>query len=783
MTEHPSLSRRVVAFPIVLVVPVALVCSVLVRAQVAAGLFDGSFRLKAFEQHLAMKAGSPFKDARWQFLGPTNISGRVTDVEVVTPRGKFYTIYAATASGGVWKTENDGVTWQPIFEQAASTSIGDVTLAPSDQNIVWVGTGEANIFRSSMAGTGVYKSTDAGRTWQHMGLVNTQTIPRIAVHPTNPDIVYVAASGHEWTDNEDRGVYKTTDGGKTWQKVLYINPKTGAIDLVMDPSDPDTLYAATWQRVRFKWNDPRNFADYTGSGIHKTTDGGKTWTSVNEGLPAPQFRGRIGIDVCRTNPSVVYAFIDNYGIAREAKAGELDSYGRPRAAVIRGADIYRSDDKGKTWRKVSETGAYMEGLAATYGWVFGQIRVDPSDPDTVYVMGLGLNQSTDGGKTFTRLRGMHADLHALWIDPSNPAFLVNGNDGGIVVSYDRGKSWRQFTDDLPAVQFFDAAYDMSTPFRVYGSIQDHGSYRGVVDLSRGRDKIPPVAFQAAPGGEGSRHAIDPNNALVYSAGFYHNITRADVSKTDERGRFPSTPITPRLSPADGYLRGQWLSPIIISPHTADVLYFGGQYLFRSWNKGDAWERISPDLSYNDPKKQGDIPYQTIFAVSESPMRFGLIYAGTDDGRLHVTKDGGRSWVEITKGMQPNRWIAKVVASAFDEGTVYVAQNGKRDDDFGAYLWKSADFGATWKSIAANIPCGPINVVTEDPTNPRILYVGTDIGVYVSVEGGASWSVLGGNLPSTFVHDIVVHPRDRIIVAATHGRGLWVMDATPVQAKK
>jgi photosystem II stability/assembly factor-like uncharacterized protein len=782
MMEHARFSRRAVIL-VALLIPVALVCSVLIKAQVAPGVFDSSFHLKAFEQHVAMKNSSPFKDARWQFIGPTNISGRVTDVAVATPRGKFYTIYAATASGGVWKTENDGVTWQPIFEQAASTSIGDVTLAPSDQNIVWVGTGEGNIFRSSMAGTGVYKSIDAGKTWQHMGLVNTHTIPRIVIHPTNPDIVYVAASGHEWTDNEDRGVYKTTDGGKTWQKVLYINPKTGAIDLVMDPSDPNTLYAATWQRVRFKWNDPRNVADYNGSGIHKTADGGKTWTPANEGLLAPQFRGRIGIDVCRMNPSVVYAFIDNYEIAREAKAGEFDSYGRPRAAVIRGADIYRSDDKAKTWHKVSETSAYMEGLAATYGWVFGQIRVDPNDPNTVYVMGLGMNQSTDGGKTFTRLRGMHADLHALWIDPSNSDFLVNGNDGGIVVSYDKGRNWRQFTDNLPAVQFFDVSYDMSTPFRVYGSIQDHGSYRGVVDLNRGRDKIPAVAFQAAPGGEGSRHAIDSTGALVYSAGFYHNITRADVSKTDERGRFPTTPITPRLGPADGYLRGQWLSPIIISPHTADVLYFGGQYLFRSWNKGDAWERISPDLSYNDPKKQGDIPYQTIFAISESPLRFGLIYAGTDDGRLHVTKDGGKSWAEVTKGLQPNRWIAKVVASAFDEATVYVAQNGKRDDDFGAYLWRSSDFGATWKSLAAGIPCGPINVVTEDPTNPKILYVGTDIGVYVSLDGGTSWNVLGGNLPSTFVHDIVVHPRDRIVVAATHGRGLWAMDATPVQTKK
>jgi photosystem II stability/assembly factor-like uncharacterized protein len=773
-----------VSFVALTAVCAAFVAVVSGQAPAAPSFTDPQVRFKGFEQHQAMKAASPFKHMTWQFVGPTNISGRVTDVAIVTPRGKSYTMYAATATGGVWKTENDGVTWAPIFEKEITASIGDLAIAPNDPNVIWAGTGEANIFRSSNAGAGIYKSTDAGRTWTHMGLAATHTIARIVIHPTNPDTVYVAASGHEWTDNEDRGVYKTTDGGKTWAKVLYVNPRAGAIDLVMDPSDPSTVYASTWQRIRRKWNDPRHEADYTGSGVQKSTDGGATWTPINDGLPSAPHRGRIGLDVARSNPNVLYAFVDSYDIARQAQAGETDAYGRPRAAVIKGAEVYRTDDKGRSWRKVSDSNADMERAAGTYGWVFGQIRVDPTNENTVYIMGLGLNISKNGGKTFQPLRGMHSDHHALWIDPENPRFLVNGNDGGIVVSYDQGATWRQFLDNLPAVQFFNVSYDMETPFHVYGSIQDHGSRRGVVDLSRGRDRIPAQEFENAPGGEGTRHAIDPyDTKTVYSAGFYHNMNRTDVSRPEGRNPGAAKSITPRLSPADGILRGQWLTPIILSPHNPSVVYYGGQYVFRSSNRGDTWERISPDLTYNDPKQLGDIPYQTVFALSESPMRAGLLYAGTDDGRLHVTRDGGKSWTEITKGLAPKRWMAKVAASAFDEGTVYVAQNGKRDDDFTAYLWKSTDFGVTWKSLAAGIPLGPINVITEDPTNPKILYVGTDVGAYVSLDGGATWDVLGGNLPTNYVHDIVVHPRDRVIVAATHGRGMWAMDAVPVQGFK
>lgn len=735
---------------------------------------DAEQRLKLYEQHVAMKETSLFKNLPWQFVGPTNVSGRMTDVEVVAPKGKNYTIYVAGASGGVWKTVNEGTTWEPIFEHAPSTSIGDVTLAPSNPDIIWIGTGEANIFRSSMAGSGVYKSTDAGLTWNYMGLANTHTIPRIVIHPKNPDIVYVAASGHEWTNNEERGVYKSIDGGKTWAKVLFIDEKTGAIDLVMDPSDPNTLYAATWQRIRLKWNDPRNEDDYAGSGIYKSTDAGATWKPINNGLPEARFRGRIGIDLCASKPNVVYAFVDNYEKAGVAEEGETDSYGRPRGGMIRGATVYRSDNGGENWSQVSEHSDYMLHLSSTYGWVFGQIRVDPNDENKIYVMGLSLNVSEDGGKTFRRLRGMHADHHGLWIDPENTDYLVNVNDGGVAISYDGGENWRTFYDNLPLVQFFNVMYDMAEPFHVYGSIQDHGSRRGIVDLSRGRDNIPAVEFEGAPGGEGSSHAIDPTNPdIVYSAGFYGTISRTNV-KTNARER-----IVPKPAEGEPKYRGQWVAPFIISPHNPLIIYHGMNYLFRSMYMGGSWEKISPDLTYNDPKKMGDISYQTIFTISESPLKFGLIYAGTDDGRAHVTRDGGLTWKEISKSL-PKRWISKMVASSFDEATVYMSQNGKRDDDFAAYLWKSTDCGKTWQDISGNIPCGPINVVREDPKNKNILYAGTDIGAYVSIDGGQSWNVLANNFPSTFVHDIVIHPRDDIAVAATHGRGIYAIDVRYLQ---
>jgi photosystem II stability/assembly factor-like uncharacterized protein len=727
-----------------------------------------------YAAHEQMRAASPFRNLPWQFLGPTNISGRMTDVVAVEPRGESYTMYVGAATGGVWKTVNEGITWEPVFEHAASTSIGDLALAPSNPSVVWVGTGEANIFRSSNAGAGIYKSTDAGATWQYMGLGGTHTIARILVHPTNPDIVWVAASGHEWTFNPERGVYRTTDGGRTWEKILYVDEQTGAIDLVMDPRDPNTLYASMWQRIRRKWNDPRIEPGFANSGLHKSTDGGDTWRPINEGLPAPEHRGRIGIDIARSNPDVLYAFVDNYEVAREPEPGETNAYGLPAAPVIRGATVFRSDDGGASWQRTSEFDRTMESLAGTYGWVFGQIRVDPNLENRIYVMGVPLMVSDDAGRTFRRLTGMHGDHHGLWIDPRNSNYVINTNDGGVYVSYDAGENWR-FNSHIPVVQFFNVAYDMADPFHVYGSIQDHGSRRGVVDLSEGRNEIPAVDFEGAPGGEGSNHAVDPRDpAIVYSAGFYGNISRTNL-ETGER-----TEITPPRGENDPPFRGQWMAPFMLSPHNPDVLYHGFQFLHRSLDRGDTWERISPDLTHDDPARIGDIPFQTIFSISESPLRFGLIYVGTDDGRVHVTRNGGLTWSEIDGGLPDDRFVAELVASRYDEGTVYLAMNGKRDDDFRPYLWKSTDYGATWTSIVNDLPLGPVNVIKEDPKNRNVLYVGTDVSTYVSVNGGADWHVLAADLPSTFVHDLVIHPRDDIMVAATHGRGMYAIDVRPLQ---
>ncbi len=767
---------------------------------------DAEFLRSAYETYRKMQSASPYASVGWQYLGPTNISGRATDI-AVADRGGSRRIYAAYATSGLWATDDNGATWQSLFDTFPSTSIGDVAVAPSNPDIVWVGTGEANIFRASMPGVGVYKSTDGGRTFVHMGLIDTQTIARIVIHPSNPDTVYVAASGHEWTDNENRGVFKTTDGGRTWKKVLYRSTRTGAIDLVIDPADSNTLYATLWQRVRRKWSDPRVEPGYGESGVWKSTDAGNTWAEVNTGLPAPQYRGRIGIDIARSSPNVLYAFVDSYEPGTPPREGERDAYQRPvLESRITSAEIYRTDDKGATWRKVSDSNPFMTGHSGTYGWVFGQVRVDPKDDRTIYTLGLSLNVSHDEGKTFTSLRVPHGDHHGLWIDSANPAILYSANDGGFYMSSDSGATWK-FAVSAGGSQFYNVTLDNSSPAWAYGSIQDVGSRRGKVDVSAGRDRIPAVEWTAAPGGEGSFQAIDPENPdIVYSHGFYGNFTRDDLSipapqrgrrggggdtdapaaaPTAARGTGPqrSTPIRP----PDEDLRAQWMAPIIVSPHKASTIYAGYQYVFRSTDRGATWTKISDDLSANDPSKMlrrsaSEIPYQTIVALAESPRKQGLLYTGTDDGRLHVTMDDGKTWTDLTAELRNRKWISRVVPSHHADGTVYVTQRGREDDDFAPYIFRSSDFGRTLATIVNNIPAGSVNVIREDPTDPNILYVGTDFGAFVSVDRGRHWNVLGSNLPSVQVSDLQYQARDNVIVISTYGRGMWALDAGRLHGK-
>ncbi|MDH7513716.1 MAG: hypothetical protein QHH14_12290 [Clostridiales bacterium] len=751
---------------------------------------DPVLRLKWYEQHMAMKAATPHKDLKWRFIGGgiESIGGRCTDVDV--PKGSKHTIYVGSATGGLWKTENSGVTWEPIFDDAPTLSIGDIAIAESDPNIVWVGTGEANIFRASIAGIGVYKSTDAGKTWQHMGLAGTQTIGRIRIHPKNPDIVYVAASGHEWTYNPDRGVFKTTDGGKTWQKILYINEKVGAIDLVMDPQDPDILIASMWNRIRQRWSDPVPGGE---DGLFKTTDGGKTWKELTNGLPDTKMTGRIGIDLCLSKPNVVYAYVDNHTVLRTPQPGERDSYGRLRTYPdIVGAEVYRSDDQGESWKKVNPSDRLFERFGGTYGWVFGQIRVDPSNEDTVYLMGLGLYKSTDGGKAWTRLfwENLHGDHHGLWIDPGESTYLINVNDGGANVSYDGGKTWRDFYRGIPATQFYNVAFDMQKPFTVYGSVQDSGTHRGVGVASLAdqeqeparRRRGPTIRWERAPGGEGTHIAIDPFDPnTIYSSSFYGRVERSEY----KNGVWTSKEIYPKPAEGEPEHRGQWLAPTIISPHNPHVIYHGFQYVFRSMDKGETWERISPDLSAYDPQKQGKLPYAipfaTLTAIAESPFKFGLIYAGSDDGRVHLTRDGGATWTEITAGLPFNKHVWTIVASKHDQATVYITLIGRHDDDFAPYVLKSTNYGKTWTDISSNIPGGPTNVIREDPKKKDVLYVGTDYGVYVTTDGGKTWNCLGSGLPHAPVWDLQIHPRDNMLVIATNGRGMWVIDdVAPLQ---
>ena len=800
---------------------------------------DHTAHLKAWDAHKALAQSSPYRSMNWSFVGPTNISGRIADV-AVADRGTSRRLYAGSCCGGVWVSDDLGQTWQPVFEQQPSTAVGALAVAPSNPDIVWVGTGESNIFRSSYTGVGVYKSTDNAKTFQHMGLVDTGTVGRIVIHPTDPNIVYVASAGQEWMENEMRGVFKTTDGGKTWMHSLKISQKTGAVDLAIDPKDPNTFYAAAWQRQRRKWNDPRVEPGFDESGIFKTTDAGKTWTRLTKGLPPPNVTGRIGLAVAASNPNVVYAFYDNYACdaraAEEAKAAAAagrggrgaNPGGSAASCPIIGNEVYRSNDKGASWTLVSgQTDAqrdFMKGMSNTYAWVFGNIRVDPTDENTIYTLALGVSVSRDGGKTFERIGqpppgvpatpqgtggrgGAGGDNHGMWIDPKNPRFIVLGNDSGFRTTSDGGQTWRRA--DLPTVTVFSTAFDMDTPFRVYGSVQDHGSYRAAIDISGGRENLKAIPWEGAPGGEYTSHAVDPRNPnILYSA----KLTRTDYSipaaprggGAGAAGRggaagaaggavtppAPATPpppqrdvsIRPTIAAGEDPLRMQVLAPIHLSPHDPDTVYFGTQYLYRSRDRGTTWERLTGDLSYGDKTKLGDIPHQLVITISESPKKKGLIYTGTDDGRLYVSIDDGKEFRELTANLPKKQWIGTVAASRHDEATVYVAQQGRYDEDFAPRVYKSTDYGRTFRSIAGNLPGGPINMVREDPVNANVLYAANDFGVYVTTNGGVKWEVLGGNLPSVNVMDFIVHPRDRMLVIGTHGRGVWAIDVSKIGGK-
>ena len=737
----------------------------------------GKERLAAFEKQKAMAAKSPYRNLVWRNAGPDIISGRVSEVLGVS--GNKNIIWASFATGGFWKTEDGGNTWKSLFDKDATLSIGSFGVAPSNQNIIYLGTGEANIFRASLPGAGVYKTMDGGKTWKHIGLENTGTISRVIVHPTNADIAYVASTGNEWSYGGDKGLFMTSDGGKTWKKLIKEG-KSGVIDLVMDPSDPNILYASEWNRVRLRWSDP---TPQDGDFIWKSTDGGKSWKKLTNGLPQTQFTGRVGLALSRSNTKVLYAYVDNHTSKRDPKPGELDPYGRPIQVIPYGVQVYRSNDAGENFSKVSTEDDKLERFAGTYGWVFGQIRVDTKNEDIVYILGVPMAKSTDGGKTFNVIRGekgsdrMHGDNHALWIDPNNPGYMINGNDGGVILTEDTGRHWKNFFSVLPTTQFYNITYDMKQPYNVIGSVQDEGSFMASVKNTFGKKDTTIQEWRTAPGGEGTIHAVDPKDPdLVYSCSFYGRLMRSRVFKDSIK----SDNIFPSKKDDEDIYRGEWLAYTMISPHDNKTIYHGFQYLFKSTDQGNTWKRISGDLSYNNKEHMGKTPYainhQAIVAIDESPLEQGVLYVGTDDGRVWCSMNDGSAWFEITQGLPKGVHVSRLVASKWNMNTVYVTLSDRREDNIKPYIYRSTDNGKNWTLLVTDLPPSPVNVIREDPVNKNVLYCGTDMGVYVSRDNGRSWQSIQGNLPAAVsVNDLFIHPRDLNMVIATYGRGVWVQD--------
>ncbi|MBI9018934.1 MAG: glycosyl hydrolase [Phycisphaerae bacterium] len=778
-------------------------------------------RDQAFTKRLRMDKKGLFSDLEFRCVGPVVMSGRVVDVEPVPDEP--YSFYVAYATGGLWKTENNGMRFKPVFEMQNAVSIGDIAVDPKCPDTIWVGTGEANSARSHYSGTGIFKTTDGGENWQCMGLQETHHVGRILVHPDDSNIIYVAAMGHLYTENPERGVFKSSDGGENWQKILYLNDKTGAIDIIFDPSNPDIIYAAMWQKVRRAWNIDECGPD---SGIYKSTDGGENWNKLDS-FPQNKYIGRIGLAVAPGNPKVVYALLDNHKPKpQEEQLGkalisvkklalmtrqdvldvpesELESFIRrarlPKvhtAKEIRrqltedeitvkdlydylvrldseaiipetyGAEVYRSDDKGDSWTKMNLT--YLDSMYNIAGYYFGQIRVSPDDEDRIYIMGVPLLASADGGRTYESIgkSNVHVDHHALWIDPAHPDHIINGNDGGLNITYDGGETWQKL-NYVPVGQFYAINVDMAEPYNIYGGLQDNGTYKGssrsVINESQPWEHIS--------GGDGFYIQI-ADDFTVYAGSQWGHYSRMDTNGRRTRVR----PDSPRMD--EPGLRYNWQTPIMLSEHSSNVLYYGANRLFRSLDRGENLKPISPVLT--EPQQSGNVPYGTITTMAESKQTFGLIYVGTDDGRVHMTDDGGIKWKEIGKSLPKGLWCTRIETSAHTDGLVYLSLSAYRNDDFTTFLYKSNNFGKSWKSIKGNLPDESVNVIREDPINPNVLYIGTDMGVFVTLNQGKSWEVMQNGMPITPVHDMVVHPRDRELVVGTFGRSIYVMDIEPIQ---
>lgn len=812
----------------------------------------GSIRLtNTVTKRAELTERSMLKDVPFRNIGPSIMSGRVVDIDA-NPNDptEFYVAYA---TGGLWHTKNNGQSFTPIMDNLEILFIGDIAVNwNTPERIIWVGTGEVNSSRSSYAGLGVYQTRDNGKSWNYLGLEESHHIGKVQLHPTDPNTAWVAVLGHLYSPNKERGVYKTTDGGKSWKQTLYVDENTGCVDLDINPTNPTEVYAAMWYRVRRAWKFEESGAS---SGIFKSIDGGMTWNLVSaagSGFMKGEKIGRIGLAVYPKDPKIIYAIVDNNtplpakakkdssfekndlkGLSKEQfsalNEARLDSFLRknrfPRAYTakiikekvaagelsptavwdwldsddgfqntgIAGCEVYRSDDGGLHWTKTHDKPI---GIFNTYGYYFAKVYTSAYNPDKVFILGFYAQVSTDGGKTFTTMDkgNVHADHHALWINSTNDRHVINGNDGGCNISYDDGENW--FKANTPAVgQYYAITVDEAKPYNVYGGLQDNGSWWGP---STHKEDISWIdngqyGFRSINGGDGMQAQVDPrDNATVYSGSQFGVYARYNKEKK-------SAPkyIRPQHELGEKPLRFNWQTPIWLSKHQPDVLYYGSNRLHRSLNKGDTMIAMSTDLT--NGRVSGNVPYGTITTISESSKRFGLLYTGTDDGNLHRSYDGGYTFEKLNAtplvaskkksiaptGLVTNQlWVSRVVASQHAEGRVYVCLNGYRYDDFNAYVYVSEDYGKTWTAIAEGLPMEPVNVLREDPTDPDILYVGTDGGLYVSFNRGKKYMSWKSGLPySVPIHDIAIQARENEIVLGTHGRSLYIAKLDDVQKIK
>ena len=694
-------------------------------------------------------------------IGPAAMSGRIAAIESSAANPNI--VYAGTATGGVWKSVNGGLSWQPIFDDQPVASIGAVTLDPSNPDTVWVGSGEGNPRNSVSVGNGIYKSLDGGRTWRHLGLEKTERIHRVIVHPTDPNTVWAAAMGQAWGENPERGVFKTVDGGRTWRKVLYVDERTGCADLVADPSNPNKLFAAMWDYRRWPWSFR---SGGPGSGIHVSHDGGESWKKLTEedGLPKGVL-GRIGLAIAPSDPRVVYALVE-----------------------ARNNALLRSDDGGRSWKTVNS-----EGDVSPRPFYYADIRVDPRDPNRLYRLASLLHASSDGGKSFEAIatfREVHPDHHAMWINPADPRHILEGNDGGIYESRDRGASWR-FVSNLPVPQFYHVRYDMEVPYNVYGGLQDNGSWKGPSDVWE-NGGIRNQHWQEVAFGDGFDTVPDPRDSMRgYAMSQEGYLVRYDLRTGERKDIRPAPPAQPD---AEDDLRFNWNAAIAIDPFAPDTIYYGSQYVHKSTDRGETWTIISADLTTDNPEWQkaaqsggltpdvtGAENFTTLVALAPSPIQQGVLWAGSDDGRLHVTRDGGETWTSVEKnfrGVPENTWIPHIHPSSHDAGTAFVVFDNHRRSDWTPYVARTTDFGRTWTSLAGD---GRENLrgyalaIVQDPVDPDLLFLGTEFGLWVSLDGGKGWMRFDHGVPTVSVMDLAIHPREHDLIVATHGRGIYIVD--------